>query len=79
MMAKRLSDTAAIARKPLKGGNSACPDAGRAITARCAIPGQLQYSYGGDSGDIEYRAEPGVGPQGLRSAVMVLNGGRTGK
>jgi len=73
----RLSDTAAIAAKPLKSP-SACPDGGRAITTRMAMPGALQYSYDAESNDMVCcpRAEPGPGGEGLRSAVMTLNGGR---
>ena len=71
----RLSDTRALAQRPLKD-SSACPDAGGAITARRAIPGVLAFSYGAEGLDLAPKAEPSVGPEGLRSAVMIANGGR---
>jgi hypothetical protein len=47
----RLNDTAAIAAMGLKSP-SACPDGGRAVTTRMAMPGALQYSYDAESGDM---------------------------
>jgi len=72
----RLSDTKALVARGLRGGDSSCPDHGRAVTARCAVPGVAQIAYGSEGLDIVYEAEPSVGPEGLRSAVMVANGGR---
>lgn len=59
----RLNDTKGITGIPLKGGSRVDPNAGRAVTARLAIPGTLQFSYGGDSLDLVAtpKAEPGVG------------------
>jgi hypothetical protein len=74
----RLNDTEAIVRRMAPKDPSACPDAGKAITTRMAIPGVLQYAYDDERGDMAYcpRPEPSAGGEGLRSAVMALTGGQ---
>ena len=74
----RLNDTRAIVSRPIEGGNHSCPDAGAAMTARRNIPGMLRNSYYDEKGDLAGHLvpEPGVGGEGLRSAVMCLKGGK---
>ena len=73
----RLSDTKALSSKGIRGGDTSCPDAGRAITARMAIPGALQYSYGAEGLDlVPVPPRGGVGGEGLRGAVMILTEGQ---
>ena len=48
------------------------------MTARRNIPGMLRNSYYDEKGDLAGHLvpEPGVGGEGLRSAVMCLKGGK---
>ena len=76
-MKKRLSDTEGLRKIPVRDLSS-CPDSGRAITAASGLKGVPRY--GAEEGDRVVRSGSGaVGPEGLRSAVMILNEGRMGK
>lgn len=74
----RLNDTRAIASRSLNGGNTSCPDAGEALTARRNIPGMLRNTYIDEEGDVggHYVPEPSAGGEGLRSATMYLKNGK---
>lgn len=74
MARKQLDSTSALTRIPIRSP-SACPDGGRAITAASGLKGLPRY--GAEEEDRIGRSGFGaVGPEGLRSAVMILNEGK---
>jgi hypothetical protein len=76
-MLKRLNDTAALRAIPLRGGDTASPNAGEARSCRGLLPGTPAVCFDLRTGatEVRFTPEPSVGSECLRSAVRCCDGG----